>query len=257
LIFIMKIIFSAGFFCTLFRILAISSAECPGSQEGSSMDFGNRGLTLVNSGKPSEAADCFWIAADSSDSDTERLTWLKNAAQACEQSERTESALEGYLEYANIKKQMGESCDLAIVVRLASLLQTFQRLPDAASAWAEAAELEPGSAEIRANYGAVLAQLGQHAEAAVQLQTAIAKKPDLPAVVFSNLAVSLRALGREGEASQVRQRRQRTRSHVLAAPARTPPAQRPRRMMRQSHRRVDRRAPAPLRRSADRMRRRR
>ncbi len=221
------------------------------------MDFGNRGLTLVNSGKPSEAADCFWIAADSSDSDTERLTWLKNAAQACEQSERTESALEGYLEYANIKKQMGESCDLAIVVRLASLLQTFQRLPDAASAWAEAAELEPGSAEIRANYGAVLAQLGQHAEAAVQLQTAIAKKPDLPAVVFSNLAVSLRALGREGEASQVRQRRQRTRSHVLAAPARTPPAQRPRRMMRQSHRRVDRRAPAPLRRSADRMRRRR
>ncbi len=184
------------------------------------MDFGNRGLTLVNSGKPSEAADCFWIAADSSDSDTERLTWLKNAAQACEQSERTESALEGYLEYANIKKQMGESCDLAIVVRLASLLQTFQRLPDAASAWAEAAELEPTSAEIRANYGAVLAQLGKHEEAAVQLQTAIAKKPDLPAVVFSNLAVSLRALGREGEASQVRLR---ARTHVLPlyAPVRT------------------------------------
>lgn len=167
------------------------------------MDFGNRGISLVNSGKAAEAADCFWLAADSADTDAERLTWLKNAAQACEQSERLESALEGYLEYANIKKQMGVTCDLPVLVRLASLFQTFQRLPDAAAAWAEAAKVEPGSAEIRANYGAVLANLGEHQEAASQLQLAIGKKPDLPAVVFSNLAASLRALGREAEAKQV------------------------------------------------------
>jgi tetratricopeptide (TPR) repeat protein len=168
------------------------------------MDFGNRGISLVNKGKASEAADCFWLAADSADTDTERLTWLKNAAQACEQSNRPESALEGYMEYANIKKQMGVSCDLPILVRLASLFQTFERIPDAAAAWAEAAEVDPNSAEIRANYGAVLANLGQNEEAASQLQAAIAKKPDLPAVVFSNLAAALRAMGRDTEASQAR-----------------------------------------------------
>ena len=167
------------------------------------MDFGNRGIGLVNGGKTAEAADCFWLAADSAEEEAERLTWLKNAAQACEQSDRAESALEGYLEYANIKKQNGTPCELQILVRIASLLQTFQRLPEAAGVWAEAAEVEPGSAEIRANYGAVLASIGQHAQAVTQLQSAVTKKPDLPAVVFTNLAASLRALGRGEEASQV------------------------------------------------------
>ena len=177
-------------------------AECPAPEDADSMETGQRGIDLIKAGDIAEAASCFWRASDRSGSEQEAAGWLKNAAQASEQLNEVEDAVEAWQQMFDTQLAAGITPDLQQMVRVPPLLLQLNRPQQAVNAWAQVAEVHAASAEVKASYGVTLQQLGLLKEAVVLYEQALELKPDLEAA-YVNAAMALRELGETARADAV------------------------------------------------------
>ena len=174
-------------------------AECPAPEDAGSMETGQRGIDLIKAGDIAEAASCFWRASDRSGSEQEAAGWLKNAAQASEQLNEVEDAVEAWQQMFDTQLAVGITPDLQQMVRVPPLLLQLNRPQQAVNAWAQVAEVHAASAEVKASYAVTLHQLGLLKEAVVLYEQALELKPDLEAA-YVNAAMALRELGETARA---------------------------------------------------------
>ena len=182
-----------------------AAAECPVGEDASGMATGEKGLELVKGGQVAAAATCFWRAADRAGSEQEAAGWLKNAAQASEQLNEMEDAVEAWQQMFDTQLAIGQTPELEQMVRVPPLLLQLGRQQQAVDAWAQITETHPQSPEVKANYAVTLQKLGMFAEAVVLYEQALGLNPGLEQV-YTNMAMALRELGQEEKAGEVLQR---------------------------------------------------
>lgn len=187
------------------RHCGAAHAECPVPEDASGMSTGEKGLEMIKAGDVAGAASCFWRASDRAGSEQEAVGWLKNAAQASEQLEEWEDAVEAWQQMFDTQLSIGLTPDLDQMVRVPPILMKLNQHQQAVNAWGQVLEAHPSSAEVKANYAVTLQQLGLFAEAVSLYEQALAQNPDLEPV-YSNMAMALRELGEEGRAGEVMQK---------------------------------------------------
>ncbi len=195
-------------------------AECPAPEDASGMATGERGLEMIKAGDVSGAASCFWRAADRAGNEQEAVGWLKNAAQASEQLEEWEDAVEAWQQMFDTQMSIGQTPELEQMVRVPPLLMKLNQHQQAVNAWGQVVEAHPSSAEVKANYAVALQQLGLFAESVTLYEQALALNPDLEPV-YSNMAMALRELGQEERAGEVMRNLEARRAATGAAKQQT------------------------------------
>ena len=182
-----------------------SLLSCPVSEDASGMATGEKGIELVKAGQVAAAASCFWRAADRASSEQEAAGWLKNAAQASEQLNEKEDAVEAWQQMFDTQLAIGQTPELELMVRVPPLLQQLGRQQQAVDAWGQIVETHPRSPEAKANFAVTLQQLGLFAEAVVLYEQALELNPGMEQV-YTNMAMALRELGQEAQAGEVLKR---------------------------------------------------
>jgi len=196
------------------------NAECPVSDDASGMATGEKGLQLIKAGLVAGAASCFWRAADRASSEQEAVGWLKNAAQASEQLNEMEDAVEAWQQMFDTQLSIGLTPELDQMVRVPPLLIQLNRQQQAVNAWGQVVEAHPNSAEVKANYAVTLQQLGLFAEAVSFYQQALDLNANLEPV-YSNMAMALREIGEEQRAGEIMKKLEQRRAASSATHTQT------------------------------------
>ena len=116
-------------------------AECPAPEDASGMATGEKGLEMIKAGDVAGAASCFWRASDRAGSEQEAVGWLKNAAQASEQLEEWEDAVEAWQQMFDTQLSIGQTPELEQMVRVPPILMRLNQHQLAVNAWGQVLSL--------------------------------------------------------------------------------------------------------------------